>query len=109
MTALAERMPLAVSPKASVAQIGGVPWIVPPASYWVPVSALAHLVVAGQRRTRPVTLEAAGVAVDEARVDRPRLVVADPQPLGHAGAHVVVDDVGAGDQAPGDVSSPGDA
>ena len=64
---------------------------------------VAHLVVARQRRARPVALEAAGVAVDDRRVDRPGLLVADAEPLGDAGAHVVVDDVGPLDQPPGDL------
>ena len=64
---------------------------------------VAHLVVARQRRARPVALEAAGVAVDDRRVDRPRLLVADAEALGDAGAHVVVDDVRPLDQAAGDL------
>ena len=39
MTAFADRMPLPVSPKPSIPQIGAVPWCVPPASYSVPVRA----------------------------------------------------------------------
>ena len=35
-----------------------------------------------------------------------RLLVADAEPLGDAGAHVVVDDVGAGDQPAGDLLAP---
>ena len=100
-------MPLPVSPKPSIPQIGAVPWCVPPASYSVPVSAWPIWSLPGSDGARPVALEAAGVAVDDARVDRPRLLVADLQPLGHARAHVVVEDVGGGDQPVGDLQPAG--
>ena len=58
----------------------------------------AGLVVAGQQLSF-AAFEAAGVAVDQARVDGAERLVVDAEALGGVVAHVVLDDVGPLDQA----------
>jgi hypothetical protein len=66
---------------------------------------VAHLVVAGQRGARAVLLEPSRVAVHDPRVQSDGVLVPDAEPLGDAGAHVVVHDVGALDQPVSDLAT----
>ena len=61
-----------------------------------------HEVVAAARpvRRRPVVAPSAGRSVDEARVVRRELFVAEAEFLHHAGAEIVHDHIGGGDQRP---------
>ena len=56
--------------------------------------ALGDLVDAGAMTVRSGLPKAADAAVDDARVDRPHVVVAHLQPVLHLGAHVLDHDVG---------------
>ena len=68
---------------------------------------LCELVEPGPGGTRPVVAPHRRVAVDDRGVELPGRLVVDPEPLGHAGTHVVVDDVDLADQPVRDLATLG--
>ena len=97
MIAIADRKPLPVSPRLQKLHRGLPPRPMPPSSYCTPARQPPVWSLPGKLGAG-AALEAARVAVDEARVQFLQTLVVDPEPLGRVVAHVVLDHVGALDQ-----------
>ena len=93
-----DSMALAVSHMPKRRYSGVLPVWTAPASYSIPGRRLVQRVepaVAAERIGQPVGV---GVAVDDVLAQLPARGIVDAQPRRHAPRHVVVDDVGAGDE-----------